>query len=140
MSTATYLRSRVDPSPGTLGLLLGDALAIVAFASVGVSHHGGDPVGDPVNVAWAAAPLFAGWVLAAVLGGLYTRDALATPRRALSWALPAWVVATLVGHLLRSTDAVPGGTALSFVLVTLGFGAIFVVGWRVAAAVLVRRI
>lgn len=140
MSTATYLGSRVDPSPGMLGLLLGDAVAIVAFAAVGVLHHGGDPIGDPVNVAWAAAPLFVGWVLAAFLGGLYTRDALASPRRAISWALPAWVVATLVGHVLRSTDAVPGGTALTFLLVTLGFGSLFVVGWRVAAALLVHQV
>jgi hypothetical protein len=139
MSTATYVRTRVDPEPFALGLAMGDAAAIVAFAAAGVTQHGGDPVGDPAHVLLVAAPFLIGWGLAAFLGGLYTRDAITSPRRALSWAIPAWVVATLLGHALRSTAVFQGGTELTFVLVTLAFGGVLVLGWRVLAALVVER-
>jgi hypothetical protein len=139
MSATTALTSRVDRSAGMVWLFVGDAVAMVAFAAIGVFHHGGDPLGDPGRVAWAVAPLLLGWVLPAVLGGLYTWNAITSVRRALAWALPAWLVATLVGNALRATEPVPGGTALSFVLVTFGIGGAFVLGWRGAAALFVDR-
>lgn len=137
MSTATYLRTRIDPVPGTAGLAVGDVIAILAFVAAGVARHGGDPVGDPVRVLRAAAPFLVAWWLAAFLGGLYTRDAISSPRRALSWALPAWILATLLGHALRATGPVPGGTTPTFVLVTLAVGGALVVGWRVLAALVI---
>lgn len=140
MSTATYVRTRVDPEPFALALALGDAAAIIAFTTAGVIQHGGDPVGDAGRVAMVAAPFLIGWGLAAFLGGLYTRDAITSPRRAFSWALPAWVVATIVGHALRSTEPFPGGTDLTFVLVTLAIGGALVLGWRVLAALVVDRV
>lgn len=140
MSTATYVRTRVDPEPFALALALGDAVAIVAFAAAGVTQHGGDPLGNPGHVALVAAPFLIGWGVAAFLGGLYTRDAVTSPRRALSWALPAWAVTTLLGHALRATEPFPGGTTVTFVLVTLAFGGTLVLGWRVLAALLVDRI
>ncbi|MHB9285802.1 DUF3054 domain-containing protein [Halobacteriales archaeon Cl-PHB] len=133
MSTATYVRSRIDRTPLTLGLVAGDLLAITLFAAVGVFHHWGTLRLD--RLFWAGLPLLVGWVLAAFVGGLYTDDAVATPRRAVSWTLPAWVVAALVGYLLRSTEPIPGSTAFSFLLVTIGFGGLFVVGWRLVVAV-----
>lgn len=141
VSTATYLRTRVEPTRRMGVLAVGDAVAILAFAAAGVWHHGAVSVADPaVAVAAAAAPLLVAWGLVAFLGGLYTANAVTSPRRALSWSLPAWVVATLVGHALRATGPVPGGTGPTFVLVTLGVGGAFVIGWRTAAAALVGRV
>lgn len=137
MSTAQFVRSRVDWERRSLGLLAGDTLAITAFAAVGATHHRGWDLPDPLHVGLVAIPFLLGWVLAAVLGGLYTRDATATPRRALSWTVPAWIVAALVGQAFRATRLFPGGTAPTFVLVTVAVGGLFVVGWRLLAAALV---
>ncbi len=133
MSTATYVRSRVDRTRLTLGLAAGDVLAIYLFTGIGVVHHWGEFRLDRLVV--AATPLLVGWWLAAFVGGLYTRDAVLSPRRAVSWTLPAWVVAALVGYLFRSTGTVPGSTDVTFLLVTLGIGGAFVVGWRLLVAV-----
>lgn len=140
MSVATTLRTRVEPVPSMAGLAVGDAAAILAFVAAGVVQHGGNPVGDPFRVLAAAGPFLVAWWLVAFLAGLYTRDAIASPRRALSWSLPAWILATLLGHAIRASEPVRGGTTLEFVLVTLAIGGLFVVGWRTLAAVLVDRI
>lgn len=139
MSTTTYLRRQVDPGWRSLGLAVGDAVAITAFATVGAAHHGESPL-DPVAVGWIVAPFLVGWAVAAVIGGLYTGDATASPVRALSWSLPAWIVASLLGSGLRGTALFPGDVALTFVAVTIAVGGAFVVGWRVLAAALVGRV
>jgi hypothetical protein len=139
MPTGTYLRTRVDPTPLTVGLAVGDVVAILAFIVAGEFQHNADPVGNPDLVVTGSAPFLLAWAVVAVFGGLYTRDAVASPRRALSWAIPAWVVATLLGHALRSTALFRGGTALSFVLVTMGVGIVLVGGWRVLVALAVAR-
>jgi len=136
MSTATYLRTRVDRSPLIPGLLLADVGAILVFAAIGVNHHGGDPLGDLASVAWTAGPFVIGWLVVAVLAGLYTVDAVSSVGQAASWTVPAWVVAALIGQGLRATAFFPGDTALSFALVTIVFGGILVVGVRIAVAAL----
>lgn len=136
MSTTTYLRSRVDTSSLVAGLAVGDVLAIAAFVAAGRLQHLGRPVGDPMGFLDTLVPFLVGWALAALVGGLYTRDAVLTPRRAVSWALPAWIVAALVGVGLRATQVFSGGAALPFLVVTLVAGGTFVVGWRALAAAL----
>ena len=136
MRTATYLRTRVDPGPSTLAVTLGDAVAIVAFVTAGVVQHGG----DPARVVGSAAPFLVSWAVVAFLGGLYTSDAVASPRRAVSWAVPAWVLATLLGHAIRASPIAPGGTTIEFVLVTLAIGGPLVVGWRLVASLFVDRL
>ena len=139
MSTGTYLRTRVDPIPLTVGLVVGDVVAILAFIIAGEFQHNADPIGNPELVVTGAAPFLLSWAAVAFVGGLYTRDAVTSPRRAVSWAVPAWVVATLLGHALRSTSLFRGGTALSFVLVTMAVGVVLLGGWRVLAALAVGR-
>lgn len=134
MHTATYLRTRVTSVPLAAGLLVGDAGAITTFAAIGVSTHGGDPIGDPGRVLLVAAPFVVGWVLPAALAGLYTRDALASPFRTVGRTLPAWIAAVLIGGALRSTALFPGGTAGTFLLVVFAFGGLLLLGWRLVAA------
>lgn len=138
MRTATFLRTRIDPAPLTAGLVVGDGLAILAFVTVGEFRHGADPLANPAIVLTAAAPFLVGWAVVAVLGGLYTPDAVTSVRRAASWTTPAWIVASLLGQAIRATDPIPGDTPLTFVLVALVFGGVAVVGWRVVAAAAVR--
>ncbi|MEF8782894.1 MAG: DUF3054 domain-containing protein [Haloarculaceae archaeon] len=139
MSTSTYLRSRVDVRPFAGLLAVGDALAITSFVVAGIIQHGGQPFSNPGEVPGPVAPFLLGWFAVALLGGLYTVDALLSPRRALSWTAPAWVIAVLVGHGLRATSLFPGGTTAGFILVTLVVGGILVVGWRLLASVAIGR-
>jgi hypothetical protein len=140
MRTGTYLRTRVEPGALTAGLVVGDAAAILAFVVAGEFQHNADPVGNPVFVVTGAAPFLLAWAVVAFFGGLYTRDAVSSPRRAVSWVVPAWVVATLLGHGLRSTDLFRGGTEISFVLVTMAVVGVLLVGWRVLFSVAVGRL
>lgn len=133
------LPARIDVTSTSLALALGDGVAILVFASLGAAHHGEAPMSNPGHVGWVAAPFLVGWAIVAIVGRLYTRDALQTPRRAISWAAPAWIVATLLGQGLRATRFFPGGTAPTFVLVTVFAGGTFLVGWRLLAAIVLAR-
>jgi hypothetical protein len=130
MSTTTYLRSRVDLRPLAGVLAVGDVLALTAFVVIGTVQHGQQPF-NPGVVAGALAPFLLAWVAVALLGGLYTADAVLSVRCALGWTVPAWVVAVLAGHAVRATALFPGGTTAAFVAVTLTVGGVLVVGWRV---------
>lgn len=138
MST-TYFRSQVEPTSLAAGLAVGDVLALSAFVAAGRTQHSGTPIGDPVGFLDALAPFLIGWAIAAVVGGLYTSDALLTPRRAISWAFPAWVLALIIGMGLRATPLFTGSAALTFVIVTFVVGGVLVVGWRALAAIAIGR-
>lgn len=140
MNRIGAVRSRVDLSALSLALAVGDALAIGTFVLVGTINHGTQPLREPGAVAEALAPFLLAWFLAALVAGLYTPRAVATPRGAVRSALPAWVGAVLLGHALRATPLFEGGTTLAFLLVTLLVGGALVVGWRVLAAALSTRL
>lgn len=112
-------------------LAVGDVLALTAFVVIGTVQHGQQPFSNPGVVAGALAPFLLAWVAVALLGGLYTADAVLSVRRTLGWTVPAWVVAVLAGHAVRATALFPGGTTAAFVAVTLTVGGVLVVGWRV---------
>ena len=136
MAVQSLVRSRVDRSRLALGLALGDVLAITGFVVAGEVRHGRDPLASPGVAAETVLVFLAGWALAALLGGLYTRDALKNVRRVLSWTVPAWVFATLLIHGAIALVSFHGGTELAFVAVTLFVGGSIVVGWRLLGAVI----
>jgi hypothetical protein len=134
MSTSTYLRTRVDPSASTAGLLVGDVLALGAFVFIGQQFgHSMQPLANPLAYLEALFPFVLAWVAVAVLGGLYTDDALSSLRRGLGWALPAWLVALPVAHGLRIL--VSDSTAVAFVVISAVVGGAFLLGWRALAVV-----
>lgn len=137
MRLPSWLRSRVDRSALALGLAVGDAVAIGGFVVVGEVHHGHAPLANAGHVAETMAIFFMGWAVAAVLGSLFTADAVKNFRRVFSWTVPAWVTATLLIHLTRLVSS-HGGTDWTFAAVTLVIGGVMVVGWRVIAALVVR--
>lgn len=130
MSTSTYLDSRVDPRPLAGLLVVGDTLAVAAFVVAGTIQHGSQPFANPGIVAGALAPFLLAWLAVALVGGLFTAEAVRSPRQVLIRTVPAWVVAVLLGHALRATALFRGGTTAAFVLVTLAVGGFLVVGWR----------
>ena len=130
MDLRAFLRARVEPTRRSLLVAAGDLIAIVAFVVPGEIRHGFPPLEFPLRTLDTFVPFLIGWVIAAVLGGLYTSDALKNPRRILSWTVPAWVFALVVGHALRASPLFHGGTSLSFFLVTLAVGGTVGIGWR----------
>lgn len=116
-------------------LSLGDFVMLALFVYIGQRDH--DLV-DPANPLWGvlqstlvfAAP----WALAGAWLGAFPAAADFAPRAFLSRSLNAWLVTALLGLLLRS--AVLGRAVLPtvFVWATLGFGGLFVLGWRLLVA------
>lgn len=129
MST-TWLGRRLALDRQTLALGVGDAAAIALFVALGELRHGGSLAAGVETFAQFGA----GWVLAGVAAGVYAADALAGPRRASVRGVAAWVVAALVAQLLRLL-VTPGSLVQpSFVLVSIGFGGLFIGTWRYVAA------
>lgn len=140
MSTVTErVRTRVEPSPLTAGLLAGDTLAIGLFVVIGEISHGIDPLANVPLVLDTFAPFYIGWLLVALPAGLYGSGALSSPKRAGLLTLGAWAVADVIGQALRATAYFHGNAALTFALVALAFGGLFLVGWRVGFTLVLQR-
>lgn len=138
-AVADRVRSRVDFSPVTLGLLFGDLAAIGVFVVLGEISHNIDPVANPGIVVGTYVPFLIGWLLAAGAVGVYARGVAKSPRRVIVTVGGAWLVADAIAQLLRSTAYFRGDTALTFALVAAAIGGVFLVGWRLVAAELTRR-
>lgn len=134
MTGSSWLDQRLDRSRWTALLAVGDFLAIGAFVAVGQAQH---DARTPLLL--AMAPFLIGWVVVALVGGLYTHDALLGPRRMLSWSVPAWILGALVAFALRATSLFPGGISGLFPVVATVFGGLLVVGWRTVAAAVFPR-
>lgn len=140
MSTVSSLRGRIDTSTLTAALAAGDVGAITLFVVLGEISHGVSPVANPERVAGTLAPFLIGWTVASLVGSLYTRDALRPPVRAVSWTLPAWILAVVVAQALRATPVFPGNAALTFALVSTAVGGALLIGWRVLVAAAISRL
>lgn len=105
-----------------------DAVAVGIFAALGrASHSEGLTLGD---VAATAAPFWlgtaAGWATCW----------LGRPRTLLGEGVTVTISTLVIGHLLRALFG--QGTQLAFILVSLAFVTLFLVGWR-ALVLGVRR-
>ncbi len=102
-----------------------DALALVAFVTVGLfNHHGGL---SAAGYARDALPILGCWFAAALAFGLYRRPALRT-------LLATWLAGVTAGVLVRAL--VVGHLDGVFLVVALCFTLLFVVAFRAAARLL----
>lgn len=136
MSTATFVRTRVRSPRAATGLLVGDVLAVYAFVLVGTLDHGFAI--DPVRMTLTALPFLIGWLVLAIPLGLYGTYAADLPWTAVA-TLGTWAVAVVIGGFLRETVYFPGASPTSFLLASLVFGGLIVVGWRTAAALVMVK-
>jgi hypothetical protein len=120
--SAAGLRGRIDPSPATLGFVVGDLLLVGAFLVAGDINHGGSPVEQVGAFAGTAIPFYVGWLLAFPLAGVYAARTRRSPRAAVTRTVAAWAGAVAVGLALRATAVFPGGFAVTFMLVALLVG------------------
>lgn len=109
-----------------------DAAAVVLFVAVGRNNHdaGGNPVAETLRV---AAPfliaLAVGWVVARAW---QRPDALRT-------GLVIWPITVALGMVLRHW-VFDRGTATSFIVVASIATAVLLLGWRLVALLVRRRI
>lgn len=126
----TSLKERIDASPETLVLALGDFALISLFIILGELQHGYSLLTEIDRVVGTALPFFLGWALSSVLAGVYGAAVYRSVRSVVTRTILAWVGAVLIGQALRATSLFPGGFALAFVLVSLGIGLVLLVPWR----------
>jgi hypothetical protein len=125
-----WFGGRVEASRRTAGLLIGDFAMIGLFVLLGELRHSGtfaSGVGTFVQFG-------IGWLLVSVLARVYDSRALAGPRQAVVQVVITWVLAAVIGQLVRLVMT-PGNLILpSFVAVSIGFGGLFLGSWRYVAA------
>jgi hypothetical protein len=115
-------------------LLVGDTLSLVLWVVVGLrSHQMTDNV--LLQVVRVSAPFLIGWFAMAYWTGAYRTDEGRT--RFLARSAATWAGAVAIGLLLRAT-LFGEGFVPTFALVTLIVTAVFTLGWRTAAAWVLR--
>lgn len=120
-----------------LVLLLGDFLAVFAFVYIGQKDHELINEAHPLlGVFWTAAIFAVPWVIAGRFLGAFPNGEALTARSLLARSLNTWLVAAPLGILLRSYILSRAVVVTSFIAATLGFGGLFVLGWRLAFALI----
>ncbi|MEU1971008.1 DUF3054 domain-containing protein [Microbacterium sp. NPDC019599] len=126
-STASH-RSAVS-SRVMAGAFALDVVLVVVFAVIGRASHDEDlTVAGAAQTAWP-------FLVGLVLGWLLTR-AWRAPLAILPTGIGVWLLTVAAGMLLRGVTG--QGVALAFVIVASIVLLVFLVGWRVIAA-LIRR-
>lgn len=144
MNVAERLQGAVRRAAPTVGLELGDLLAIAAFVVMGEISHGIDPVAEPTVVADTFVPFLIAWLFVSIPAGVYSLSSDASPRAVALRTLGTWFAAVVLALSIRRTVFFRGGTTplseyATFGLVALAVGGVLLVAWRVALSVLRRR-
>ena len=112
-------------------LLAGDLIAVVAFVAVGQEDHGLVNEANPVlGVLLTAGEFGMPWLIAGLLLGAFPRGDKLTVRSLLARSLNTWLVAAPIGILIRSYVLGRAVITTAFLVAALGFGGVFVLGWR----------
>ena len=106
-----------------------DVCCVLVFVAIGRSaHHHGESAGGLASTAW---PFLVGLGVGLLVTRAWRRPAAIVPA-----GIGAWLGTVAVGMLLR---VVAGqGTAVAFIGVALAFLGLFLLGWRVVAAIVAR--
>ncbi len=117
-----------NPVPSALLAATIDVVLVAAFVLIGRASHNEGPLGALVTLWPFLAGLAIGWIGA---------RAWRTPF-SLRWTgLTVWAATVIVGMLLRGASG--QGVQLGFVIVTTVVLAIFLLGWRGIAQLVLRR-
>lgn len=110
--------------------VLADACCVLAFVVIGrANHHVGEALAGVVSTAW---PFLAG----VAVGEVVTR-AWRQPTALIPAGVGVWLSTVVIGQGLR---VIAGqGTEFAFILVSLAFLGLFLLGWRVVARILAVR-
>ena len=109
--------------------LAADAILVLVFVLIGRASHDENPVLGVLTTYWPfLVALGAGWI-----ASLGWRAPLSIVRT----GLPVWAITVALGMVLRVVA--DQGVQLSFVIVTSIVLAVFLLGWRAIAALVLRR-
>lgn len=111
-------------------LILGDWLVLLLFVFIGQRDHNMSGPGTFTSLLITTVSLAIPWTVAAFLLGAYKLEDSLTLQRWLGRVLTAWLVAAPLGLLLRALLRGQGTITVPFMLVVMGLGGLFVLGWR----------
>ncbi|WP_410767179.1 DUF3054 domain-containing protein [Haloferax sp. DFSO60] len=131
MATSTsFLEERLDA--GALPLAVGDILVIFLLVTVGVINHNGVSYlsTDPAGWVLTAVPFLVAWAIAAPLLGAYSPGAAESAKSAVPLGIRSWLVAAILGGIIRWTPLFEGGADPVFIVVMLVLGSLALGVWR----------
>lgn len=134
---ASSTEPALSRNTSTWTLVLGDAIALLAFGVVGRMSHNLS-ASDAAGVLQTTIPFLVGWFLIAPWFGLFRPDVATSPGKVTIRALLAWVpigfpISIILWALVRGR-AIPDGIVPEFVGAALAATVIFLIGWRLAYA------
>jgi hypothetical protein len=132
------VRNRIPRTHAALAVLVGDLVVLFAFVAVGQYTHGYFFWEFPARTAVVLSPFVVAWLSVAVPAGLFRKRTLTSYRLTVLSLVPAWVCASILSAGVRRTALIPGNAPLSFLLVNLVFGTLFVGTWRLLATTWLR--
>ena len=104
--------------------VLADVCCVLVFVVIGrANHHAGETVAGVASTAW---PFLAGLAVGEVAIRGWRRPLALIPTGA-----GVWLATVAIGQVLRVLAG--QGTALAFIIVSLLFLGLFLLGWRLAA-------
>lgn len=106
-----------------------DAIFVTVFAAIGRVSH--------AEAAFTGLATTAGPFLAALVAGWLVSLAWHAPRAIVRTGVPVWAVTVAGGMILRALSG--QGVQVALVIVAASVLLIMLVGWRLVAALLVRR-
>jgi hypothetical protein len=124
-------------------LLVGDLIAVVVFVVVGQRDHNLVNEANPaLGVLLTTGEFALPWAVAGWLLGAFPRGDWETIKVAptLARSLNTWLVSAPIGVLVRSYVLGRVVIPTVFLVATLGFGGLFVLGWRVVFALVWWRL
>jgi hypothetical protein len=111
-------------------LLAGDWLVLLLFVFIGQRDHGMNVIGSVPSLLMTTLAVALPWTVAAWLLGALRSLAGAAWQAWLGRALAAWLIAAPLGLILRALLRGQASIPVPFMLVMIGLGGLFVLGWR----------
>jgi hypothetical protein len=110
--------------------ILADICCVLVFVVIGrANHHAGETLAGVASTAW---PFLAGLAAGEVATRGWRRPFALVPT-----GVGVWAGTVVGGQLLRVISG--QGTALAFIVVSVLFLGLFLLGWRLGARLLARR-
>lgn len=115
----------------TVALVSGDVVSFLAFAMIGLaSHRGLASIINIPDVVITAAPFALGWFVLAPFTGVFNPTITSHPRSMLTRTALTWVVACLIGLVVRALVNQSGVPPLTFALITFTTILLILSAWR----------
>jgi hypothetical protein len=108
-----------------------DVCAVLAFVAIGRhTHHDGDSLN---GILYTAGPFLGGLAIGLVASRAWRRPLALVPA-----GVGAWLGAAVAGMIIRVLAG--QGTAAAFIVVTLAFLGLFILGWRIVVRIVTTRL